>query len=279
MRDLATTGTALVTGAATGIGLATAQALVSADWKVLGTAMPGQETAELESAGATVISVDLTVESDRERLFRTVGEEPRLDALISNAGMAAPGPLEALPDDSIRVQIELNSIVPALLAKAVLPALRQSRGRMVFIGAGQGRVALPFGGPYGASKAALALLTDALRAEVASSGVSVSLIEPGAVRTGIMTESKARGRQLLEDLPPDIAARYSRGMTATIEQAERAFATALAPDDLAKQVVRILSARKPKPRYLIGREAVGLAILAQLPARLRARVVARLAKS
>lgn len=265
----------LVTGAATGIGLAIARRLAAHDWHVVGTAMPDQDPAALSDAGATVAEVELTVPSSLTDLTRSVCAMARLDALVSNAGIAVPGPLEGLSADDLRLQFELNAVAPMALVQGVLPQLRATRGRMVFVGAGQGRAALPFGGPYGASKAALAALTDALSAEIADSGVSVSLIEPGAVRTEILTTSRERGLALLDRLPQHIAERYRDPMIATFARSEKAFQRALSPDKLSHLVLHILTTPKPKPRYLIGREATTLALLAVLPAAWRAKLIAR----
>lgn len=266
---------ALVTGAATGIGLATVKALVAAGWRVYATALPGQDTTDLAGKDIEVVEVDLTDEQSTAELLKAVTREDRLDAFVSNAGIAVPGPLEYVPIDQLRLQFEVNALAPMRLAQGLLPSLRAGRGRMVFMGAGQGRVALAFGGPYGASKSALAALTDSLRAEVAASGVAVSLIEPGAVRTGILESSRERALALLATLPEDAAQQYRAPLLATFARSEAAFQKALPPQELAKLVLRILASPKPRPRYLVGREAKALAVIALLPARWRARLVGR----
>lgn len=270
------TGTALLTGAATGIGLATAWALSADGWRVLATALPGQDITVLgDVPGVVVIEADLTDETSRTRLIHLVHGEPELTALVSAAGFAIAGPMEGIPADQLRAQFELNTIAPMLLAQALLPQLRETRGRMVFVGAGQGRVALPFGGPYGASKAALAALTDALRLEILDTGVRVSLIEPGAVRTGILTDTSERALTLLDRLPRDVAERYRAPLRATFARSQAAFVNALPAEEIARVITRVLAAPAPKPRYLIGREAVGLAVLATLPARWRTALISR----
>jgi NAD(P)-dependent dehydrogenase (short-subunit alcohol dehydrogenase family) len=271
--------TALLTGAATGIGLATARLLSTDGWRVIGTALPGQDSTDLTALpGVRVLHVDLGDDASRTTLIRAFEAEPRLHALISNAGLAIPSPVEGMPVAQLRAQFEVNTVAPVHLVQAVLPRLRVTGGRMVFVGAGQGRVALPFGGPYGASKAALAALTDALRLEIADTGVTVSLIEPGAVRTGILADSRRRADAVLARLPEDLAARYRDRLLATLARSETAFATAMPAEEVARLILRILAAAKPKPRYLIGREAVGLAVVAALPARWRGALLARLAR-
>jgi NAD(P)-dependent dehydrogenase (short-subunit alcohol dehydrogenase family) len=146
---------------------------------------------------------------------------------------------------------------------------------VVLIGAGQGRVALPFGAGYAASKAGLAAIADALRGEVHGQGITVSLIEPGAVRTGILDASRDRARDLMSDASDAARRRYSAPLDLTLDAAERAFATAMPPERIAELVLKISGVRTPKARYLIGREAWALAILGLLPARLRAALLAK----
>ncbi|MFC7945301.1 SDR family NAD(P)-dependent oxidoreductase [Microbacterium oxydans] len=269
--------TALVTGAATGIGLAIVRVLAEQGWRVLGTALPGQATPAIDaSLGVQFLEVDLADEASRQHLIGRLAREHRLDAVVSNAGIAVPAPLEVAPLDELRRQFEINTIAPIMLARALLPRLRDVRGRLIFIGAGQGRVALPFGGPYAASKAALAAMTDSLRAEIADTGVTVSLIEPGAIRTAILEESRVRASMLLDELPDEMAGRYRRPLEATFARSEKAFRRASAPQRIAHLIAGILESPAPKPRYLIGRDAVALAFVAHLPARWRARLVARL---
>jgi NAD(P)-dependent dehydrogenase (short-subunit alcohol dehydrogenase family) len=269
--------TAVVTGAATGIGLAVVRVLAAHGWHVIGTALPGQPTPDVDgSRGVEFLEVDLADEASRQHLIALLATQERLDAVVSSAGIAVPAPIEGVPLDELRRQFEINTIAPLMLARAALPRLIDVRGRLIFIGAGQGRVALPFGGPYGASKAALAAMTDSLRAEIADTGVTVSLIEPGAVRTAILEESRARASALLGELPTAMADRYRSPLEATFARSEKAFRRASTPQRIAERIVRILEAPAPKPRYLIGREAVALAFVAHLPARWRARLIARL---
>jgi NAD(P)-dependent dehydrogenase (short-subunit alcohol dehydrogenase family) len=179
----------------------------------------------------------------------------------------------------LRRQFEVNVFGPIALVKRNLSLLRSAGGRVVFMGAGQGRVALPFGGPYGASKAALASLTDALRAELYDSGVKVSLIEPGAVQTPILERSRTQAEAEIGSMPTEGQERYAERIRRVFERSERVFQSALPPERVAAVVLRALTARDPKPRYLVGREAYLLALIAQWPARLRERLVVRFGDS
>jgi len=268
---------ALVTGAATGIGLAVCQALSLQEWHVLATALPGQDSSALrELQGTEVVEADLSDDSSLQALVDRVRREPGLDAFISSAGIAIPGPLEAIPAEALREQFEVNAFAPVLLARAILPLMRKSRGTLLFIGAGQGRVALPFGGPYAASKSALAALTDALRAETAGSGITVTLVEPGAVRTSILTDSSARALALLEGMPKETADLYRGALLAVLRRSGLAFRQALPVEDVARLITRTLDSPHPPPRRLVDRDALLLAAVDGYPARWRARLIRRL---
>ena len=121
-------------------------------------------------------------------------EHRPLDALVNNAGIAVIGPLEYLPLDELRHQLEVNTIAQLAVIQACLPALRRARGRIVNVSSISGRVALPLYGPYAASKFALRRSATRCAASCAARGVHVSLIEPGAVATPIWERGRAATR-------------------------------------------------------------------------------------
>ena len=271
--------TVLITGAATGIGLAATKVLSRAGYNILATAMPGQDVSELNKIKSVqIIEVDLSNESSIDGLIEIVQKSGRLDAIVSNAGIAVPGPIECIPMEQIKLQYQINVFAPMRLVQGLLPQLRETKGRMIFIGAGQGRVCLPFGGPYGSSKAALASITDALRAEIHDSGIYVSVIEPGAIKTGILESSKNRWVQVLSGLSQEHLERYKSSMEKILNTSEGAFKSAISPDEFAQYILKILECKKQKPRYLIGREAKALAFVSILPARWRAYLLTRFTK-
>ena len=194
---------------------------------------------------------------------------------VSSAGISLPGPIE-LRADELEREFAVNAAAPARLAAALLPQLRQHSGRIVLIGAGQGRVALPFGGGYAASKAGLAAIADALRAEVDGDGVEVSLIEPGAVRTGILASSRVAAQSLMARAPADQRRRYEARLNRVMDVAARRFASAPAPSQIAELIVRVATTRVPRTRYVIGGEARFLRLLSHVPAGWRAKIVSRL---
>ncbi|WP_214467504.1 SDR family NAD(P)-dependent oxidoreductase [Microbacterium flavescens] len=265
---------AVVTGAATGLGSATVRALLAAGWTVVATRLPGQPAQE-GMERARFVEADLRTADAPARVAAAAEEAGGAALFVSSAGISLPGPVELRADD-LATEFAVNTAAPARIVAALLPQLRRTRGRVVLIGAGQGRVALPFGAGYAASKAGLVAIADALRAEVRHDGITVSLIEPGAVRTGILDASRDRARVLMTDASDEARERYSVPLARSLDAAGRAFANAMPPERVAELVLTISRARTPRPRYLIGREAWVVAALALLPARWRAGLVAKL---
>ena len=193
---------------------------------------------------------------------------------MCNAGIAVPSPLELLPLDELRRQLEVNLVGQLAVIQAVLPALRASRGRIVVVGSVGGRIAGPMLGAYAASKFGLVGLTDSLRAELAPSGVRVVLIEPGVIATRIWG-SGTGGRR-------GAAGRDSPGQADAVPQADRRMRAEAAraekhgrpPADVAGVITTALTTDHPRPRYLVGRDAHIAALVARLPHRLRYRLTA-----
>jgi NAD(P)-dependent dehydrogenase (short-subunit alcohol dehydrogenase family) len=150
--------TALVTGASAGIGAATAARLARAGWRVLaGVREEGQAP-----AGCEEVLLDVT---DAEQVAAAAARVDALDGLVNNAGIALAAPLELVPVDELRHQLDVNVVAQIAVTQAFLPALRAARGRVVFVGSIAGRSALPFLGPYAASKHALEAIADSLGAQ------------------------------------------------------------------------------------------------------------------
>ena len=181
-------GSVLVTGASSGIGQAAVTALVERGFQVWATVRTEVDERRLLATHADRVTVrrcDITDADDVAALGAEVAARGRLVGLVNNAGTAVPSPLEYLPLDQLRQQLDVNLVGQLAVVQAVLPALRTTRGRVVMIGSIADRVALPMLGAYHASKFGLLGLTDTLRAELAPSGVRVVLIEPGAISTRI----------------------------------------------------------------------------------------------
>ncbi len=178
------------------------------------------------------------------------------------------GPLEFLPLDELRRQLEVNVIGQLAVTQLVLPALRRTRGRIVNIGSISGRSALPFLGAYAMSKFALEALTDCLRVELAPWGVHVAIVEPGTIRTPIWTRDRP-------DPPPEAMRLYGERIAAFRRVAVERGTAGASPSAVADAVEHALTADAPKTRYLVGRDAKLRALIERLPDRLRDRVLVR----
>lgn len=191
---------------------------------------------------------------------------------MNNAGIIVEGPpLELVPIHALRRQFEVNVIGQLAVTQAVLPMLRQAKGTVVNVGAASGRVTVPMAGPISASKSALESLTDALRMELAHQGVSVTILEPGALRTAIF--DKAAANRAVDGFAGTEA---TQRIYAEAVRAVEAAMSAQQPapvDGLVDVVVQALSTDQPRARYVVGREARLLVLLRRLPRALRDRVL------
>jgi NAD(P)-dependent dehydrogenase (short-subunit alcohol dehydrogenase family) len=272
----------VVTGASTGIGASLVGALVASRFHVWATVRREQDADDLRSRHGNAVSpllVDLTDEAS----VRVAGEQVRtagpLFGLVNNAGVALPAPLEHVPLDAFRRQLEVNLVGQLAVTQAMLPALREGRARgqearIVMVGSIGGRIAGPMLGAYHTSKFGLLGLTDSLRAELAPWGMRVILVEPGAVATPIWQRGRSVADETLAKLPDEGRKRYDKAIGRAIAEAESAERRGLPPAQAAKVIVRALTASNPRPRYLVGTDAKIASNVARLPHRLRYRLVA-----
>src|SRR5919204_489511 len=170
-------GNVLVTGASTGIGEATVRRLLELDFDVAAGVRKDEDADRLSAAGARPVKLDVTDQASIDAARARLGDAA-LAGLVNNAGIAVSFPLEFVPIEELRHQLEVNVIGQVAVTQAFLPALRKGRGRIVNVSSIGGRIALPLGGPYNASKFALEGLSDSLRRELRADGIEVSLIEP-----------------------------------------------------------------------------------------------------
>ncbi|HTV94262.1 MAG TPA: SDR family oxidoreductase [Verrucomicrobiae bacterium] len=271
----------LVTGASTGIGYAVAMHLAGNGYAVYAGVRKeaDRERLEAQHAGIRPVILDVTVPADVTRAVQTIRESgDTLAGLVNNAGVAVGGPLEFLPLEALRYQFEVNVIAPIAMTQAALPLLRQSRGRIVNVGSIAGRLSAPFVGPYSASKAAIASLTDALRQELARFGIAVSLLEFASVKTPIWEKGRAGRDTLIASMPPQAITYYGAIVDAVMAQTRVEEREGMDPQIIAATVLAALRAPKPRERYLIGRKAKIQAIAAILPPATRDGLVKRAMK-
>lgn len=273
----ATARRALITGASSGIGEASALRLARAGWRVLAGVRAAADGDRLRAAAderLEPVTIDVTEPATIAAVADQLGDEP-LDGLVNNAGTAFVMPLEFLPLDELRGQLEVNLVGHVAVTQALLPNLRAARGRIVNVGSIAGRSALPFLGAYAASKHALEAFTDSLRVELRPSGITVTVIEPGTIATPIWRKGGERFQELTAELPPELGRLYGERMAAFREAAAAAGRRAEPADDVAIVVERALTAERPKARYVVGRDARRRALIERLPSGLRDRVYER----
>ena len=202
MAAASTRGAVVITGASTGIGHASALHLASLGFKVFAGVRRDEDADRLRAvANGSIepVHIDVTDQASIDAAAGRVREATggSIAGLVNNAGIAVPGPLEHLPVDEFRRQLEVNVTGQVAVTQAFLPMLRPSRGRIVNIGSIGGRVAAPMLGPYAASKHAMEGLTDSLRRELRPSGIEVSIIRPGPIATEIWERGNTKAGELL----------------------------------------------------------------------------------
>jgi NAD(P)-dependent dehydrogenase (short-subunit alcohol dehydrogenase family) len=245
----------VITGSSTGIGAACALDLARRGFRVFAGVRSETDARRLQAeAIATLkpLSIDVTDAESIDGAAKSVADavgHAGLAGLVNNAGIVVAGPLEILPIEQLRRQLEVNVIGHVAVTQAFLPLLRAARGRIVNVGSLNGSLAPPYLAPYAASKFALEALSDALRTELRNSGVAVSLIEPGAVETPIWEKSLAAADQLAEEVSPEALALYDADLDAMRAATRRLADAAMPVEKVVRAVVHALTARRPKTRY------------------------------
>lgn len=255
----------LITGAGRGLGHTAALTLAGDGWRVYGGVRSEADARRIGShQGITPVILDIT---DAEQLAKLPSALPdRLDALVNNAGVAVGGPLETLPLDDLRWQLEVNVLGGIGVTQAVLPAIRAARGRIVFISSTSGRVATPGLGAYSASKFALEVIGDALRNELRPWGIRVSLIEPGQIDTDMSKDAHRQHEDNIARMSPEHRALYAdhtAGMHKAIDLMDGVIS---APEEITAAIERALTDKRPRARYLVGKGSRVHAYTRRLPA-------------
>lgn len=267
-------GNVFVTGAASGIGAVTTALLARAGYRVF-AGLHREAGSAASLSGVHTVPVDVTdpgsVAAAAKTVEETVGAQG-LRAVVNNAGVIVQGPLELVPPEELRRQFEINTFGPAHVVQAFLPLLRTGHGRIVNISAPTARVPAPLLSPIGASKAALAALSNALRIELKPWGIPVIVIEPGSTDTAIFRKAGAAAQDALATADPERVALYRDQLAAL---ANAAASQKLGPvETIAKAIVAAVDAPRPKRRYSVGTGTGLLAVVAHLPVGLQERLVA-----
>lgn len=255
----------LVTGASTGMGAATARELAARGYSVLAGVRREVDGRDLESANIRPVILDITRSEQIAAVAALIEADGRpLRAVINNAGIAVNAPVEVLPIEDWRRQFDVNFFGHIEVTQALLPALLKSHGRVVMISSIGGRVAQPTYGAYSGSKFALEAVSDALRRELAPHGVSVVVVEPGAVRTEMVGRGGITARKHASDMTPEQDRRYGGLIHAILAQSEGFLRDGVDAAKAAETIATAATATRPKTRYTIGREAAVLIRLARI---------------
>jgi NAD(P)-dependent dehydrogenase (short-subunit alcohol dehydrogenase family) len=256
----------LITGASSGIGLATTQALVKKQYRVFAGARKPADLERLKKeVGAEPVELDVARQdhiSSLEGFLSSRLGEGSLYAVINNAGISRHGPVECVPMEAWREQFETNIFGAVAVTQVVLPWIRKSRGRVINVSSISGRVAAPLLAPYAASKFALDAISDSLRRELYDLGVKVSSINPGFIRTPMLEKiiDKAElERQFFKKEGQREA--YLPLLQKMGDHVEDAKKKANSVDVVVKAIVHALESRSPKTRYYVGK---GMTLAASL---------------
>jgi NAD(P)-dependent dehydrogenase (short-subunit alcohol dehydrogenase family) len=262
----------LITGCSSGIGRALAEAFAECGHRVVATARRPESIESLASNRTLVLPLDVTdAESIESAVTAAMDWSGRLDILVNNAGYALVGPMAELDLDDFRRQLETNVVGVVALTRAVVPHMAaQGGGCIVNIGSVSSLLATPFGGAYSASKAALHLLTDALRPEVAPFGIKVVVVRAGGVATEFPTAA-AEGL----DRYRNSSSLYRRHVGAMEERAAMSKNLAMSPADLARSVVEKVTRENPPAVIKLGGGARIVPAMAMLPKKLLAWALGR----
>lgn len=276
------TKTILITGASTGIGEACARHLDTLGHRVFAGVRKQEDADRLKAVASdrlVPVFLDVTDEAQIEAAAKTIDEDVgSLTGVVNNAGIGRGGPLEYLPIQEWRDQLEVNVVGQVAVTKAMMPLLRKDRGRIVFVGSIGGRVGTPLMGPYNASKFALEGIAEALRHELHPWGLHVAVVEPGAVKTPIWSKADDTMERLKREMAPEAFDHYAPHLEAFEKGIRDAERRGVGADKVAKAVEHALFARRPKDRYLVGSDAMAIGNLSRvLPDKAKGALVRRFA--
>ncbi|KZE70977.1 dehydrogenase [Paenibacillus jamilae] len=257
----------VVTGTSSGIGRATAEKLAADGFHVLAGVRRQEDADKIKQKNIEPMILDVTAIDTLRALAERVEQDPLgrpLRAVVNNAGIAVNAPLEMVPLDEFRRQIEVSVIGQVAVIQALTPALLNSGGRVVNIGSVGGKISMPGFGIYSAAKYAMEAINDSLRREMSSFGLKVIMITPGGVSTSLSEKGVTTADRLSKLMTPDQHRRHDRLFDAVKAQAESWATDGIPPKKVAEVVSRAIHESKPRTRYTAGRDSALLTRLVRI---------------
>jgi NAD(P)-dependent dehydrogenase (short-subunit alcohol dehydrogenase family) len=261
---------ALVTGAGTGLGFATAKLMASQGWKVFGTHIPSQSPDALARSGVVPILMDITDEKSVRDGYERISTEVSdggLSTLVNVAALAeiAGGVIEGVAMERIKALFEVNVFGTLRVIQTFLPLLRAyGPARIVNVGSTATRIPIPFSGVYAISKFAIMGITNSLRFELAPFGIQVTSIEPGAMDTPMTADHQANLEKTWSRMPAFVQELYRPKLGPTLEAMREGLEKADPPEVLAALILKVLQSKTMKMRYVGGRGTTPLVVMNNL---------------
>ncbi len=259
----------VVTGASSGIGKAVAFGLAERGFRVYAGVRRAEDAEALQAEFTALpvtsgrgslapVTLDVTCADHISAVVEQVTAEAGptgLAGIVNNAGIAVAGPMEFIPLEDLRQQLEINVLGKVAFTQAIMPLIRSSTGRLVFIGSVSGLVSSRLLGSYAASKFAIEAVADALRRELEPWKIRVSIIEPGRIATPIWKKSVEDAMARLDRMPQEARSNYASVMEDIVKGAEEATRIGTPPSAVARAVYRALTDTRPRTRYFVGTDA------------------------
>ncbi len=258
----------VVTGTSSGIGRATALDLAAAGYHVYaGVRRPTDAPSPASASPGEVTPLLLDVTDPAQvsaaaDIVATHTGEAGLNGLVNNAGIGVFGPLEIIPIEQFRRQLEVNVTGQLAVTQALLPLLRRARGRIVLIGSIGTRFTPSFTGPVSASKSAIATMAEALRQELAPWDIQVILIEPASIHTQAVDKLERDAEWLLGEADPHARSLYADAFRRFLRVGLARERKGSPPQVVGRAVARALTVSRPHARYLVGKDSRRMAVVA-----------------
>ena len=277
---MSNTGGVFISGSSTGIGKACALGLDERGYDVFAGVRneeDGKSLCQKASERLRPVIIDITnpeqIKAAAETVRQALGDKP-LVGLINNAGISVGGPLEFVPIDRFRHQLEVNLIGHISVSQLFISLLRKSQGRIINVGSIAGIFASPLMGPYCASKYAMEAISDVMRRELKPWNIKVSLLEPGIIATKIWGKASIQAERAIKEAPEELLHLYEPLIERMMKLAANSEENAQSTEVVVKAVVHALTADRPKTRYRMGPKARAQKVMSWLPDKIQDRMIA-----